>query len=353
MKISKDFVGGNIVFLKKEENCIFLENELRDTKGDWFYWAFCIEGAQSQKLQFIFNQENRLGPWGAAVSHDLLTWEWSNSKTEEESFTYHFGPDEDKVYFAHHMLYHPKHFDLFLEKKRIRKNILTINEKGDAVPAITIGNGEETIFLTGRHHACESTGSYVLEGVIDQLSTFPLENIKVICIPFVDYTGVIKGDQGKARHPHDHGSDYLVDPIYAAPKKIMELVLNTKTMAGWDFHSPWHKGGINDTIFFSEGSDEYRESIIEFKKTFYAVNKNSSFVYTPESDVLGNEKWNLNQNPSFKNFLAYNSQLHLGSVLETTYFGTKSNYFTQENGRALGRDFGTAIYQMLMKKTQN
>ena len=45
MHIHEDFVGGNIRIEKIEDNIFYLNNELRDTTQDWFYWAFCIEGA--------------------------------------------------------------------------------------------------------------------------------------------------------------------------------------------------------------------------------------------------------------------------------------------------------------------
>ena len=75
MIIHQNFIGGNIKVVKQEGNTVYLENELRDTVGDWFYWAFCIEGAQGQTLTFKF-QRDRLGYYGPAVSYDLEKWHW-------------------------------------------------------------------------------------------------------------------------------------------------------------------------------------------------------------------------------------------------------------------------------------
>ena len=68
------------------------------------------------------------------------------------------------------------------------------------MPYVTFGEGERTLLLTARHHACESTGSYVLEGVLDTLLREPIPNTRVICVPFVDYDGVIDGDQGPEKN---------------------------------------------------------------------------------------------------------------------------------------------------------
>ena len=101
MKIHQEFTGGNIVVTKIEGNDVYLKNETRDSSKSWFYWAFCIEGAQGKTLTFHFDK-GRLGYWGPAVSHDLLDWKWHDQvDTANATFTYTFGPDEDKVYFAH------------------------------------------------------------------------------------------------------------------------------------------------------------------------------------------------------------------------------------------------------------
>ena len=61
MILHKDFLGGNIKVIEQKGNTFILENEIRDTKGDWFYWAFCVEGAENQTVTFKFNQAFRVG----------------------------------------------------------------------------------------------------------------------------------------------------------------------------------------------------------------------------------------------------------------------------------------------------
>jgi hypothetical protein len=103
MRIHGDFVGGNIRVLREDGEHIYLNNELRDTQGDWFYWAFCVEGAEDKTITFHF-PPIRLGYYGPAVSHDLKTWHWlRDEQMKIDSFTYTFGADEERVYFAHNM----------------------------------------------------------------------------------------------------------------------------------------------------------------------------------------------------------------------------------------------------------
>lgn len=45
MTIDRDYIGGNIHVLGAEGDMVRVENELRDTQGDWFYWAFRVRGA--------------------------------------------------------------------------------------------------------------------------------------------------------------------------------------------------------------------------------------------------------------------------------------------------------------------
>ncbi len=49
MRIHSDFPGGNIIFDRIEGDTIYIERDLRDTEGDWFYWAFCVEAVAEQK----------------------------------------------------------------------------------------------------------------------------------------------------------------------------------------------------------------------------------------------------------------------------------------------------------------
>ena len=47
MIIHQNFIGGNITVKEIKDNVAVLENQIRDSGEDWFYWAFCVEGTEN------------------------------------------------------------------------------------------------------------------------------------------------------------------------------------------------------------------------------------------------------------------------------------------------------------------
>ena len=174
VKIHADYPGGNIRVIEAGPNFFKLEQELRDTSEWWFYWGFCIENAQDTELILEFVNGGVIGPWGPAVSRDRMTWNWAGSicRINECSFKYRFKMSDDKVYFCFCIPYQFRNYQNFLadykESKYLEIKTLCISEQGRDVPLLFIGNQEakKNIILTCRHHACESPGSYVSEGVL-------------------------------------------------------------------------------------------------------------------------------------------------------------------------------------------
>ena len=220
MIIHNKFIGGNIFVDRIEGSHVYLRNEQRDTMEvngkDRFYWAFVVEGAEGQELTFHFGKR-RLGIFGPTVSHDLVEWHWLD-QNEDRSFTYKFGENESRVYFAHHILYHPAHFSAFLERNGLRAEEFCKSRKGHSIPCLRLGDGSRSIILTARHHACESVSNYILEGLIEELIREPMEDTRILMVPFIDYDGVVDGDQGKNRYPHDfmRWHDIRIDEYHSA-----------------------------------------------------------------------------------------------------------------------------------------
>ncbi len=342
MIIHSDFTGGNIRLLKVENEVVFLDNELRDTTEDWFYWAFCVEGAEGKTLTFRF-KENRVGYFGPAISYDLKTWAWLG-ETDGEGFTYTFKKGENKVYFAHDMLYLPERFSEFAEGKGLLLNTLCRSKKGRGVPFVKFGNGEKSIILTARHHACEATGSYVLEGVLSYLLKNAITDTTVFCVPFVDYDGVTDGDQGKSRFPHDHNRDYSTEKasIYPETAAIIRYSEEHGCHFGFDFHSPWHKGGVNDKVFIVQN---FKEKLPELNSFALILEKNilpDAHPYSHENDFPPETEWN-KAGPQFACFMAKRPENRLAFTLETAYFGEKERPVTEKGLLLLGESFGAAL----------
>ncbi len=355
MLIHNKFVGGNIVVERQDGNHIYLNNELRDTPTDWFYWAFCIEGAQGQELTFHFKPV-RLGFWGPAVSHDLVNWHWNEQVSDDHlSFTYRFGADETKVYFAHHMLYHPQHFWAFANKKGLAVKEFCKGRKGNSVPCLQIGDGEISIVLTAHHHCCESCGGYILEGIVDTLVDAPIENTRILVVPFMDYEGVIDGDQGKDRFPHDHNRDYIDEPIYPEVRQLISYVEKYGCHYGFDFHSPFHWKREHDYVYIMR---RYKKDRIDrFSDLLLDEYVSDGMKYSPEwnqplsadKDPMTGKKEELPQKrpATFNAYMNYRPENIMAFTMECSYAGTKDNKISQERLRVFGAGFARALNRFI------
>ena len=224
VKIDADYPGGNIVVGQIKEGVVDLRQDPRDTKRWWIYWNFRVRGAEGRTLKFRFTNRNVIGTRGPAVSLDEgRTWSWLGMKAvKDASFSYAFTPDAKSVRFAFSQPYQETDLKRFLTQHEGNKHLalreLCKTRKGRSVECIHIGklDGHPTcrVLITCRHHACESTASYVVEGIMAALlaetgdGKWFRENAEVLVVPFMDKDGVEDGDQGKGREPRDHCRDY-------------------------------------------------------------------------------------------------------------------------------------------------
>lgn len=337
MVISTDFCGGNAKNITIDGDIVKFSPDLRDTDQDWFYWAIKVEGAEGRTLRFEVSPAY-VGYFGAAVSHDLYSWEWSRNSTKS-SFTYTFGSDEHTVYFAHDMLYHPSRFHKFAELHNIRVKHLCDDNKGTPIPYAVVGEGRRNIVLTARHHACESTGDYVMEGIIDEFIKNPLPDCRITAIPFIDADGVVAGDQGKARKPHDHNRDYG-EFLYNGTKAVRDIMEQGGVLAVFDLHSPWHISGRNDKVFCVRKLPEALDKLPLFGKCFEKSITPEAMIYHTADDIDPGVDWNkIGPHIACGSFCSDYPGVELGFTLETTYFGEPGNEVSQSKLIETGRCF--------------
>jgi len=350
MIIHGNFIGGNITVSGQDGSTVYIENQLRDTAEDWFYWAFCVEGAAGEELTFRM-QKYRLGYWGPAISYDRINWHWLGERNGD-SFSYKFAENENKVYFAHSMLYHPDRFLRLCEELSLPVSELCISRKGRSVPLLTFGDGKRNLILTARHHACESTGSYVLEGVLRELSQNLPDSLRVFCVPFVDYDGVIDGDQGKARAPHDHNRDYLGGKsLYPETAAIQRFADAYGCHYGFDFHSPWHCSGENDHVFLVRNSKIKEDRIERFSRILSGETLPTSMQYFTENDHPPMTGWN-QPSSNFSFTMMHRPECDLAVTLETCYFGTQSDPVSPGKLTELGRCFARSLLKYIGQDTE-
>ena len=84
--VDADFPGGNVVVEKIEGDTVFLRQDVRDTKGSWFYWCFRVRNAAGRMLTFQFPGD-LIGVRGPAVSIDAgKTWAWLGARRRQQEF---------------------------------------------------------------------------------------------------------------------------------------------------------------------------------------------------------------------------------------------------------------------------
>ncbi len=343
MRIHADFECGNIRFLKEEGNEIFLQNEMRGTKREsYYYWAFCVEGAVGKKLTFRLDHE-WVGPYGAAVSHDLVNWHWTESSLDGASFTYEFARGEDRVYFAHDLLYTPSRLYKTAEDLGLKTETFCKTLKGRDVPCIKIGEGSKNVILSSRHHACESSGSYVLEGMIRGYVQNPIEDTSLLVVPIVDYDGVWEGEQGKDRDPHDHNRDYIADPIYPETRAIMDYAKNRDITYAIDFHAPTHRLGRSAHVYIVRKFPEFADRFDRFGCLLQKYCGGEAMDYSMRYDVPPNTGWNKDDTPTFSSFFNLRPECKLALTLEVTHYGTDDNKVTADRLINTGRAFCKAL----------
>lgn len=358
IRISSDYAGGNIRLLAETGSEIHLEQELRDTLQWWFYWSFRTDAELAGTIEFVFHNGEVIGPWGPAISNDGMSWRWlgCDAVRANNRFRYSFEAGET-CYFCFSIPYQLLHFECFYaticNHPLVRREVLTFSEQLKPIPKLVLGNPEasEHIYLTARHHSCESTSSYVLEGVLEALleSTVSLL-LKKYCIhviPFVDIDGVENGDQGKARAPHDHNRDYIEAPIYRATAAIIqEITALGSIAAGIDFHCPFKWGGRNDVPFIVKKGPPFKKEMERFGALLEMTTSSQPYAtpisYSSAHDIEMGEDWNQPHGRSCSDFFARQGA-KLAFSFEFPYFGSVEMGITPSNGKKFGAGFAKAL----------
>lgn len=372
-EISTDFPGGNIEVLEKSNSGAKIAQQMRDTPEWWFYWNFEVSGAAGKTLEFKFANGDPIGSFGPAASYDGgKTWEWLGAGCvkrgkDTSSFKVSIPQDAHSARFAFCIPYMPADFDaLAKEIPSLKKHPLCKTRKSRQNYYYTLGNpdGKLKIFLTSRHHACESTGTYAMQGILEEFlknstpSCALLKDAEIIAVPFMDLDGVLDGDQGKYRKPHDHNRDYSDSPIYPSVAAFQKLY-NKKAGESQktvliDLHAPFIYKGV-------EGDKDNRTYVVEpqFKDNLSNLRKFSGILEkktlaSGKSSLKHLQKWDYkfgasNNNAGDKKDRTVTtwSSKHPKSVfsasIEIPYTDNQGVEVTPKNLRGLGADIAGAL----------
>jgi hypothetical protein len=361
------FPGGNIVVDSIEGDTISLHQDLRDTEGWWFYWAFRVRGAAGRTLTFRFTNQNPIGVRGPAVSLDGgRTWRWLGTETVNAAgFRFAFPPGAGEVRFSMTIPYLESDLRAFEDRNRANPRLevdgLCQSPKGRSVEKLRAGrlDGKAPfrILLTARNHACEAMANFALEGVLATVlsdsgeGAWFQENVEILAVPFMDKDGVEDGDQGKGRRPHDHVADYQGESIYPEPRALRSLV------PGWaagrlrialDLHCPALRGGRHERIHFvgTGGTEEGWERVESLSRALERVKRGPLPFQAADNLPWGKYGSAAEARRQGRNFVWWASELpgvEIATTIEIHYANAGGQTVTPESARLLGADLARAF----------
>jgi hypothetical protein len=363
VRIDSSFPGGNIIIHEIRGNDVYLEQDLRDTEGDWFYWSFRVRGAEERLVRFHFVGSDAIGPLGPAVSTDGgQTWPWLGSSSGGTTdFSYQFRDQSKDVRFSVGMNYLEAHFLDFLTRlssnHSLRLETLCTTPRGRRVELLRIGCSPRSryrLVFTCRHHACEAPANYVLEGAIgailadDSTGEWYREHVETAVVPFVDKDGVEEGDQGKYRRPHDHWHDYAGESIYSAVsslRKLMESFDDGTPLTYVDLHCPWLHGGRHETIHFVGNSSGNNWLAIQRLSARLEQRQKGQLTFAKGDNLPFGAAWNLDQGKPLTshNWVQTLRNVRLATVLEFPYARVRGMPVDAHAARRFGSDLAVAL----------
>ncbi len=386
-RLDADFPGGNILLERIEDDAVSLRQDLRDTEGDWFYWAFRVRGAAGRRLTFHFTGSDVIAARGPAISLDGgQSWQWLGERcvlrkgeqfTNEQganwtvAFFYDFPQHLGEILFSFCPLYTQSRLDAFLAEKnhdlKLRREVLCRSRSGREVGVLRLGNptAQFHLLLLCRHHACEAMASFCLEGFLeaaldeDELGQWLRENLNITAIPFMDTDGVEAGDQGKNRKPYDHNRDYGGEPadsiypeVKALREQMPEWLSGHQTNIILDLHCPHIRGERNEVVYFVGTPNEKAwQRVNDFSRILEAQCSGPLPFRTVDNLPFGKE-WNiLSSSEIGKSACAFwgcdQAGVLFSTSLEIPYAAARNIEVTPAGSKALGRDLATALRSYL------
>jgi hypothetical protein len=348
-----------------------LRQDLRNTAGWWFYWAFRVSGAAGRTLRFEFTDGDPLGVRGPAVSTDAgATWRWlGRERADVPIFSYAFPPDAGEVRFAYGIPYLQPDWERFLgrhrDNPRLTPGTLCASRHGRPVESLVVepraGPPRRRVLLTARHHACEAMANFVLEGLLDAVlvagtgkTRWLAENVAFLVVPFVDKDGVEDGDQGKNRQPRDHGRDYLdasIHPETTALRRMAPAWADGQLAAFLDLHCPWIHGGRNERIFIVGSPDAH---IWREQQRFGAILESlrrGPLPYRAQDNLPFGQEWNVAVSPTEglppPQWAAETLHAPLAMTVEFPYANAGGAEVLPEGARAFGADLARTLDRWL------
>lgn len=363
LTVDDQLPAGNIVMERVSGDTVYVSQDLSKNADEWFYWAMRVRGAQGKTLVFQFPRTS-VGARGPVVSLDQGKTFFFGGEANDDNFTWTFGPKDKDVYFYECHPYLPENWEAFtntLDKSLFSQSVLCISREGREVPYASVGlkDGKERhhIFIMARHHCSETMASYVMEGLVmglcasDKVGEWLRDNVDMTLVPFADYDGVVDGDQGKNRAPHDHNRDYGLF-LYPETRAIADLYGKTHAEVFLDLHCPW----INTQYVHNSLSNPAITPDMEAEARFTECVERNAFglPYHSSNNVPFGTDWNNKANYSNGTTCLNWARLHAPDArvcrcFEIPFANAEGTEVNPESCRAFGKSLAAALVDFFQK----
>ena len=363
LSVDTGIPAGNGIITAIHGGRIHLRPDNRDSTQDWFYWHIRVRGCRGRRITLVFDRPCTMTVRGAAVSRDHgQSWAWVPEYTPYAlELSYECG-DADELRFCLAPPYTLANLEEWIarhiDSPFLQRHELCHSGQGRSVPWLALGcpggQASSQVLLSARHHACEMMANYVLEGVMSACleEERSLRDLRMLVVPLLDLDGVEAGDQGKARHPHDHNRDYGTSPLYPETAALMDLVrgeTDTRLCAALDLHCPFVVGDEGNHHIYLVGSEE--PDNWQRQQTFARIlekHRQGPFPYEAADTLPFGEKWNTAANYGAGTTCARwmfreRSASVMAATIEIPYATVKGVPVTPASARAFGRGLFNAL----------
>lgn len=373
ISFSVDFPGGNGLLLRADESgrrpvLSFAAEPKNCPQALWFHFRVSGLGGRGARV-VLANPEQTLGGWD--WSKDRLVWRSGQGAWDRTAAPTRIDTPGGRVEWA---------WDIDAEGDLIElancfpyqltELTSTMEQLGGAFQWTTIGvtlggmtlprvftrlpdANRPAAFLTARHHAGETPGSWVLDGLLRRVAADRRlrEEVTWWAVPLVNLDDVVAGSYGKDPCPHDCNRAYGPGPrrpeIGAVMADARRLKEGSGRMFFADIHAPGHAERANYVPLRGWDADSPANPIAEeFANAFWAACPQD--IRSPRAHVT--------PSPGASTYNGMSSRTWAQTVLgveavslEISYQGNDSTHYGIEDYRRLGTALADTIGQWLRR----
>ena len=242
--------------------------------------------------------------------------------------------------------------DAFIQNSGLRCDDVGVSASARMFPRVVNkicepGSEIPGVFLCARQHASESTGSYVLEGILSAFAVAQENAPMVWALPLVDIDGVEEGRYGKNHFPMDHNRSWhncgMRQETRIAMHEAGRWAARCKPRVFIDLHAP---GLMEENCYFFSGSeapDPRMQSFLEqLEEQIGPEFCSEQFIRQSTYQITANQKVGIPDSLSANLYFAQQFDI-VSTTLECSYQSFHGSPASMDQYRELGRRIATTI----------